>query len=91
MPAGLTWTDGALDHIAKHGISREEVECAIRGPFYSRRSGDVRLVIGRCAGRTLFIVLVESSVVPDTREVASARPAEPSEKRLLARRGKGIR
>lgn len=76
---------------AKHGVSREKIECAIRGPFYTRRSGHLRVVIGKCAGRTLFIVLAESALVPGSREVVSARLAEPSEKRLLARRGKGIR
>lgn len=77
--------------MAKHGISREEVECVIQRSFYSRHEGKVRLIIGACFGRFLFIVLRNSPSVPGTREVVSARIATKSEKRLLARRGKGLR
>ena len=91
MKPGLSWTKEAIDHMSKHGIRWEHVECVVRGPFYERRAGGRRTIIGRCAGRTLFVVLEPSSFETGTWVLVTARPAEPPEKRLLARRGKGIR
>lgn len=78
-----------MHHIAAHGVTRSQVEAALQGRLYRRRSGNAMRVIGIAEGRCLFIVLRRSRVRPGCAEVATARPASRSEKRLFATRGKG--
>ena len=90
MEARLRWTAESLDHIARHGIDRAEVEAVLKSPVYWRRhAGGIR-VIGFFQGRYLTIFTVPSSEVPGAMEIATARPAEQWEKRLFGRRGKGL-
>lgn len=81
---------GFLQHIAAHGILKAEVEHAVEGRRYCRKTGGLYTMIGRGPGRTLFIVLAPSTSLAGFVEVVTARPATRMEKRLLARRGKNV-
>ncbi len=91
MKAPLIWSHRALRKIEGHGVSEAEVECALLGPAYTRRVGRRQTVFAACGPRTLFIVLEDSDVAPGFASIVTARLPKPSEKGLLARRGKGIR
>jgi len=87
----VVWTDSSLDHIAKHGVRRDEVDRALAGNQYVRSVEGQYVVIAAARSRALFIVLDPLVAEPGFAVLATARPAEPSEKRLLRRRGKGSR
>ena len=61
-----------------------------RRPIYAFEFDGRHLDIGRCADRTLFIVLEEVAGAPAVRRVVTARLASRAEKQLLVRRGKGV-
>lgn len=89
MPVRIVWTSRALGTIARHGTSTHEAQRALTGTFDHRKVGDRRPVIGRAAGRVVFVVLQASDAFPEAEEVVTARVATRAEKRLLERRGKG--
>ena len=91
MKSPLAWTARADAHIARHGVTRIEVEQAIERSFYFRKAGGRRTILGRTASRVLFLVVEDSREVPGFAEVVTARDATLAEKRLLERRGKGLR
>ena len=91
MKAAPRWSRRALLKVEGHGISQEEVECALRGPSFTRRSGARLTLIAACGGRTLFIVLEDSELAPGVPALVTARLATTSEEALLARRGEGLR
>jgi hypothetical protein len=85
----VVWTHASIAHIARHGVTREEVNAALAGHQYIRSAKGRIVVIAESRSRALFIVLDPIPSEPGCAELASARPAERSEKRLLRRRGKG--
>jgi len=81
----LIWPEERIDHIARHGVTPEEVEEACFGKPFVRRSrsdGDnpVYYVLGQTnAGRYLFCVVI---AFPDGNGFpVTARPMTPQEKR----------
>jgi hypothetical protein len=86
----VVWTDASLDHIAKHRVSRDEVDVALPGNQYVRSVGGQFVVIAAARSRALFIVHDPLPAEPGFAALSTARPAEPPEKRLLWRRGKGM-
>jgi uncharacterized DUF497 family protein len=87
----IHWTEKAAEHIAPHGIRREEVDAAVSGPMYFRVAHGEALVIGHSGQSLLFVVLVPSAARPGFVEVVTARRATRAEKRLFRRRAKVTR
>jgi uncharacterized DUF497 family protein len=59
----IMWTERAEAHIARHGVTPDEVEDVLGSRGSRRRAGpdDVRYVFGRsAAGRPLVVVVVDS-------------------------------
>jgi uncharacterized DUF497 family protein len=81
----LDWDAWNVAHIAKHGVTRTEVEEAIEGDTVARASYKRRwLVLGAThVGRVLAIVIGQSPAQPGLYYVFSARPADRSERRLF--------
>ena len=88
MRLPICWTQDSIDHIAEHGLSRQQVDTALAGRLYKRKSGDLLIITGRALPVCLFIVLRPCPHFPGHAEVATARVASDSEKRLFDRRGK---
>jgi len=84
----LVWTDEADDHVARHGLTRADVESALGGPHYVRSARTRQTVIARGTARALFIVLSPLPGRPGHATVVTARPATWPEEHLLRRRGK---
>ena len=82
----ILWTEGNEAHIARHGVTRSDVEQATERPYYERDGrDDTTLIYGRTyAGRYLLIVLAESE---DGRMyVVTARDMTPPERREFSRK-----
>jgi uncharacterized DUF497 family protein len=82
---GLVWDESAEDHIAKHGVTADEVDDAIHHIMYARRSRKPLMVIARTdAGRVITVVLT-----PERGSMwypVTARDSSASERRLVRRR-----
>ncbi|WP_290898921.1 BrnT family toxin [Ferroglobus sp.] len=79
----LVWDDWNVDHIAKHGVSVEEVEEAVkdsRKVIWKHRGRYV--MIASAHGRILFIVLEKIIGEKNSYYVITARDATNSEKRI---------
>ena len=84
----LIWDRWNLNHIAKHGISRKEVEEAVRdnrAVIWKHRGRYVMLASAH--GRILFMVLEKIGKRSKSYYVVTARDATKSEKRIY-RKGK---
>ncbi|HET6878597.1 MAG TPA: hypothetical protein VFI31_00395 [Pirellulales bacterium] len=84
------WNDWNVEHIAKHGVSPDEAEIAVRRakrPFPRKMEDDKWLVWGRgLGGRPLQVIFVLDE--DDTIFVIHARLLTDSEKRRFRRRSK---
>ncbi len=79
---GIGWNK---NHILKHGPGKNEIEAALKGDIYVKRSGDVYLTIGESSGRILFIVLAErggNKVYPITAHDADKKMKNLYKKRI---------
>ena len=86
---GFVWDDENVAHIARHGVSPDEVEEALVGdPLVLRGADDRYLAYGRTENdRWLFMVYVTR---PGSRVRAlTARDMTEREKRLYRRKRKG--
>jgi hypothetical protein len=85
----IMWTAEAEAHIARHGITPDEVEEAAYGrPRYTTKGRDEStLVFGQTsAGRYLFLVISEAM---DGRDFpVTARDMDDDEKRLFREKGR---
>ncbi|MCP3798501.1 hypothetical protein NLX83_04435 [Allokutzneria sp. A3M-2-11 16] len=85
----IRWTEQSEDHIARHGVTPDEVEQAVHGRPYLLLPGkdDVTYWFGTTnSGRHLLIVLVDAL---DGRDyVATARDMTISERRTFRRKGR---
>ena len=81
------WDAGNVDHIARHRISRDEVEEIFESRYYMVRGRDGRYVaIGQTAsGRYLYCVLERTGQAGRIR-IVTARDAELWERRLFKRK-----
>lgn len=85
----FTWDEDTIDHIARHGITPEEVEeIAFEGSPYIRkgRQGRRYLYGKTIGGRYLFIVYVLTD--KGKAQVITARDMDQKERRLYLKRGK---
>jgi uncharacterized protein len=82
------WTDDSEAHIARHGVTPEEVEQATELPSYTMPGRDgTTLLLGQThSGRYLLVVLTGSS---DGRwHVVTARTMTGSERRVFSEKAK---
>ena len=82
----LVWDDWNVDHIAKHGVSVEEVEEAVRDPRAKMRklSKNRYVLIGSAWGRILTIFL--DPIGKWKYYVVTARDSTEREKRIYKRK-----
>ena len=88
MVLDFHWTDESEAHIARHGITPEEVEQATERPFYTMPGRDATtLLFGQThSGRYLLAVLAESG---DGRwHVVTARSMTEAERRVFKKKAK---
>ena len=82
------WNEWNLEKLAKHGVSREEVEyvvCDAQPPFPRRIEDEKIMVWGQTwAGRYLQVIYIYSPA--EYVFVLHARPMNDTEKRRLRRR-----
>jgi uncharacterized DUF497 family protein len=78
----LIWDTSNIAHIAKHGVSRKEVEQVCLSEYFVLDAKAGRwLVVGTTeAGRTLSIIL-DPEPEPEVYYVVTARPASPKERK----------
>ena len=78
----LIWDDWNTEHIATHGVTRNDVEDAIRADTVARSTYKNRiLVLGPSRGRLLAVVIGPVPGQPGAYYTFSARPASRSERR----------
>lgn len=88
MVFDFQWSDDSEAHIARHGVTPEEVEQATERPFYTMPGrGGTTLLFGQTyAGRHLLVVLAGSG---DGRwHVVTARIMTGSECRVFSKKAK---
>jgi uncharacterized DUF497 family protein len=82
----IAWTDWSLDHIARHGVTQEEVEEVVASSgLITRGRDDTYRVIGQTFGGRYLTVIVAPRG-SGTFVVVTARDADPSERRAYHRR-----
>ncbi|MEV6977175.1 hypothetical protein [Kitasatospora sp. NPDC093806] len=89
MHSEIYWTDRSEDHIARHGVTPDEVEQVVftRPRWLSSGRDGSTLCLGVTdAGRHLLVVLVASTAVESSWYCATARDMTGSERRLFLKR-----
>ena len=82
----LTWDERAEEHIARHGVTYDEVAEAVENIKYTRPSGEYRLVLGQtAAGRYITVILDDEG--DGFWYLVTAREMSASERRLIRRKG----
>jgi len=87
--SGFEWDDLTIDHIARHGISPDEVEDVAFDdePWIRKGRGGTRYMLGYTAGgRHLFIVYTSKG--KGSARVVTAMDMDDKTKRLYKKRGK---
>jgi uncharacterized DUF497 family protein len=86
----LRWNPGNIAHIARHGVSRMEVEEVFEGDFITQLSyGGRRIVIGATASGRVLSVIIEDEA-DDVSFVVTARSASRRERRLFRSAQEGL-
>ena len=81
----LSWDERSEDHIARHGVTPEEVEEAVLNYREFRRRANLYISIGQTdAGRYLTVVLQQGP--HGYWHVVTARPSDIRERRRVRRR-----
>lgn len=86
--ARLQWTSANVEHIARHGVSTEDVEHMLfsRGAFVRRGEKGYYRYFGRDRGGR-YLMAVLDLVESDVYYVVTARPMTGAERRLYRRSG----
>jgi uncharacterized DUF497 family protein len=89
--SSIRWTDGSIEHIARHGIKPEEVEEVCFNehdtPFIRSGRGNLHYVFGKTyAGRFLFVVV--RFIRQGEIKIITARDMNTWEKNYFKKRGK---
>ena len=83
----LEWDDWNVNHIAKHGVSRREVEVVIEDPKKIIKKHRKRYAVtGSAFGRILYVIL--ERIEGERYYVVTARDATTAEKRIYKRKKK---
>lgn len=88
MFRGVKHSDWSTDHIARHGVTLDEVrEALLERPHYQAKGrNETILIYGRTAeGRHLLVVAVDDH---GAAFVVTARDMTPSEKKTFARKAR---
>ena len=87
MPPHLEiyWSRRAQEHIARHGVTFNEVEQATDDCLYFKRQGDRYMAIGQTYSGRYITAIVAPNPTGDWR-VITARPSNYREIRLVRRR-----
>ena len=86
----LRWNPGNIAHIARHGVSRAEVEEVFEGDFITQLSyGGRHIVIGATASGRVLSVIIEDEA-DDFSFVVTARSASRRERRLFRSAQEGL-
>jgi uncharacterized DUF497 family protein len=84
--SGFEWDDGNADHIARHGLSPDEVEEAFAGTLKIRKTRDGRyLAFGETLDGRLVLAVFEKLAEGRVR-VVTARDMDDAERRLYRRK-----
>lgn len=88
MDIWIHWTDDNEAHIARHGVSPQEVEEAVEFPYwtFSGREGTTILLGRTYGGRCLTVVLAESTRHHRSWYVVTAREMTSKERRTFQRK-----
>ncbi|GAA1390306.1 hypothetical protein GCM10009639_18900 [Kitasatospora putterlickiae] len=89
MQTEIYWTDRSEEHIARHGVTPDEVEQVVfTRPrwFASGREGTTLCLGVTDAGRHLLVVLAVSTAVRSGWYCVTARDMTGSERRLFLKR-----
>ena len=86
----LVWDDWNITHIARHQVSREEVEQACHGDhiFLESYRGRLILIGPTAAGRILAVILAPEG--DDVYYVVTARSADRKERRIYREQKGGV-
>jgi uncharacterized DUF497 family protein len=86
---GLLWDDANEGHVARHGLTREEVEHVVTGSGFrldriddSHRYGRV-VVFGYSASGRCIVVFLDTPTASGLAYVVTARPATNRERQTL--------
>ena len=84
--ARIAWDERSIEHIARHGVTQDEVDEAVSAsPFITRARDDTYRVIGQTvSGRYLTIILAPRG--SGTYYVVTARDSDARERRIYHRR-----
>lgn len=82
-PIEIEWDEDTLEHIARHGIRKDDIKQVFKERVYLRKRGNEIHIIGRSLDKIIFLILV-----PEKRKLITAREATEEEKRLYTKRGK---
>jgi uncharacterized DUF497 family protein len=81
----LDWDEDTEEHIARHGVTIDEVEEAINSILYAKRSRKYLLTLAQTeSGRHLAVVL--DALGKGVWKVVTARPVNNSERWLINKR-----
>ncbi len=81
----LRWDDWNRAHIAKHGITPEQVEAVCQGPYIVREGYKGRLMVIGPDGAGRILVAVLDPEGKDAYYTVSARPASRRERQIYQR------
>ncbi len=81
---GLTWEDETIDHIARHGVTLEEVFQATGNQLGATRSRGYMLLYGQTDGGRYLTIVLDDEGGGDWF-VVTARDSDNSERRRLRR------
>ena len=84
------WIDWNLEHIAEHGVDRDEAEMVVRNPRppFPEEIGDDKLLVKGRGNGGRFLQVIYLLDPDDTVFVIHARPLTEREKKQLRRRWK---
>ena len=81
----LDWDEDTEEHIARHGVTIDEVEEAVNNIQFAKRSRKYLLVLAQTeSGRHLAVIL--DALGRGTWRVVTARSATASERRLISKK-----
>lgn len=79
----LVWDKFNLEHIKKHGVTKEEVRLAGRNILFSIKTYNNRIRITGRAGKRLISLILNPQIDPGAYYVVSARDASKKERKVI--------
>lgn len=79
----LVWDKFNLEHIKKHGVTKEEVRLVGRNILFSIKTYNNRIRITGRVGNRLISLILNPQIDPGTYYVVSARDASKKERKVI--------